>query len=135
MISKFGLGVGIKSMHFWIPFQTYESEVLVGWRGEDGTFYLLIYFLGPHPRYMEVPRLGVESELWLLAYTAGTQSTIIVKRECRFHPSHICSLNHSSRQCWILNPLSDARDRTHNFTVTSWICFCGATMGTLGPYF
>ena len=26
-------------------------------------FYLFIYFLGPHPRHMEVPRLGVESQL------------------------------------------------------------------------
>ena len=26
-------------------------------------FYLFIIFLGPHPRHMEVPRLGVKSEL------------------------------------------------------------------------
>uniref|UniRef100_A0A8D0RRC0 Glycerophosphodiester phosphodiesterase domain containing 1 n=1 Tax=Sus scrofa TaxID=9823 RepID=A0A8D0RRC0_PIG len=30
---------------------------------------------------------------------------------------HVCSLHHSSRQCWILNPLSEARDRTCNFMV------------------
>ena len=37
-------------------------------------FYLLIYlgFLGPHPRHMEVPRLGVESELQLPASTTAT---------------------------------------------------------------
>ena len=28
-------------------------------------------FLGPHPQHMEVPRLGVKSELQLLAYTAA----------------------------------------------------------------
>ena len=35
-------------------------------------FYLFVVFLGPHPRYMEVPRLGVESELQLPAYTTAT---------------------------------------------------------------
>ena len=35
--------------------------------------YLFIYcFLGPHPQHMEVPRLGVESELQLLAYTTAS---------------------------------------------------------------
>ena len=35
--------------------------------------YLFVFlpFLGPVPRHMEVPRLGVESELQLLAYTTG----------------------------------------------------------------
>ena len=29
-------------------------------------------FLGPHLQHMEIPRLGVESELWLLAVTPAT---------------------------------------------------------------
>ena len=30
----------------------------------DEVFFLCLFaFLGPHPRHMEVPRLGVESEL------------------------------------------------------------------------
>ena len=33
--------------------------------------YLLFGFSGPHPRHMEVPRLGVESELQPLAYTTA----------------------------------------------------------------
>ena len=28
-------------------------------------------------------------------------------------PSHICDLCHSVRQCWILNPQSEAKDTTH----------------------
>ena len=32
---------------------------------------LFACFLGPHPRHMDVPRLGVESELQLLAYTTA----------------------------------------------------------------
>jgi len=30
------------------------------------------HFLGPHPQHMEVPRLGVESELQLTAYATAT---------------------------------------------------------------
>ena len=30
---------------------------------------LFIYFLGPHPPHMEVPRLGVESKLQLPAHS------------------------------------------------------------------
>ena len=34
-------------------------------------FFLLFFFLGPHLQHREVPRLGVESELQLLAYTTA----------------------------------------------------------------
>ena len=41
---------------------------------------------------------------------------------CLHHShSNVCDLHHSSIQCWILNPLSKARDRTCNLTVPSWI--------------
>ena len=39
-------------------------------------------FLGPHPRHMEVPRLGVQSELQLMAYATATATP---------DPSHICT--------------------------------------------
>ena len=41
--------------------------------------------------------------------------------------SCVFNLHHSSRQRWILNPLSEARDGTRNLMVMS---FCFATMGT-----
>ena len=43
-------------------------------------------------------------------------------------PSHICNLHHSSWQRQILNPLSEAWDRTRNL-VPSRICFRCATTG------
>ena len=52
---------------------------------------------------MEIPRLVVESELQLLAYATATAAQ---------DPRPVCDLHHSSR--WILNPLSRARDQTHN---------------------
>ena len=70
---------------------------------------------------MEVPRLGVEFKLQLLVYTTATETP---------DPSCICNLHHSSRQRWILNPLSEARDRTRNLMVPSRICFRCATMET-----
>ena len=63
-------------------------------------YFLLFAFLGPYLQHMEVPRLGVESQL---AYNPATAMG---------EPSHICDLHHSWQQCWILNPLSEARDRT-----------------------
>ena len=79
--------------------------------------YICIYtlsfvFLGTHPRHMEIPKLGVESELQLPAFATATATP---------DPSHICNLHRSSWQCWILNPLSEARDQTPNLMVPSWI--------------
>ena len=71
---------------------------------------------------MEVPRPGVKLELQLLAYTRATATG---------DPSHVCDLHYSSRQHWILNPLSKARNRTLILMDTSQICFHGATTGTL----
>ena len=54
-------------------------------------------------------------------------------RSCGFRPmpepSHVCNLHHSSLLHQILNPLSKARDRTHNLMVPSRIRFYCATMG------
>ena len=55
-------------------------------------------FLGLHPWLMEVPSLGVESELQLPAYATATET------ETR-DPSHVCNLHYSSRQYWIHYPL------------------------------
>ena len=71
------------------------------------------FFLGPHMQHMDVPRLGVEPELQLLAYTTATATR---------DPNHVCDLHHSSWQCWILNPLNEARDRTHILMYTSLVC-------------
>ena len=42
-------------------------------------------------------------------------------------------LYHSSQQCPIHNPLSEARNQTRNLMVTSWIRFCCTKMGTPLP--
>ena len=62
---------------------------------------LSFIFLGPHLWHIEVPRLGVQLELQLLAYATATATP---------DPSRVCDLHHSSWQCWILNPVSKARD-------------------------
>ena len=59
-------------------------------------------FLGLHPQHMEVPRLGVESELQLLAYTTAMAT---------WDPSRVCNPHHSSQWCQIPNLLSEARDQ------------------------
>ena len=57
---------------------------------------------------MEVPGLGVESEVQLLAYATATPDL-----------SYIFDPYHSLRQCQNLNSLSQARDWTHNLMDTS----------------
>ena len=64
-------------------------------------FLFVCLFLGPHLQHLEVPRLGVERELYLSAYTTATAMSDL---------SHVCSLHHSSWQQQILNSLSEARD-------------------------
>ena len=44
--------------------------------------------------------------------------------------SLICDLHHSSRQRWILNPLSEPRDQTQNLMFPSRIHFRCTTIGT-----
>ena len=70
---------------------------------------------------MEVPRLGVESELQLPAYT-----TAIATQD----PSHLCDLHHSSQQRRILNPLSKTRDWTCILMDTSQVHYRWATTET-----
>ena len=83
--------------------------------------FFSFFFLGLHLHHMEVPRLGVESELQLAAYTTATATLGL---------SHICNLHQSPWQCQILNPLSDIRDRTHVLMDASQICFRWAMTGT-----
>ena len=64
---------------------------------------------------MEVSKLGSESELKLQGYTTAP---------AMLDPSHICNLHYSPQQPWILNPLSEARDRTHVLVDTSRIHYC-----------
>ena len=80
----------------------------------ENRFYLFFCFLGSHLQHMEVPRLGVESELQLLVYSTATVMP---------DPRQVCDLHHSSQQHWILNPLNETRDRAHILMDTSWIHF------------
>ena len=61
---------------------------------------------------MEVPRLGLKSELQLLAYTTATATPDL---------SRVCELHHSSQQGQILNLLSGARDQTYVFMDTGGV--------------
>ena len=67
-------------------------------------------FLGLHLQHIEIPRLGVESELQLPASTTAVAIP---------DPSQIFDLHSSLLQCGILNPLSEARDQTHILMDTS----------------
>ena len=64
-------------------------------------FSFFFDFLGSYLWHMEVPRLGVQPELQLPACATATAMKDL---------SCVFELHQSSQQCWILNPLSEARD-------------------------
>ena len=74
-------------------------------------FFFFFCLFRAVPSAYAFPRLGVESELQLLAYTTATAT---------WDPNTICDLHHSSQQLWILNLLSEARDQTLILTDPSW---------------
>ena len=76
---------------------------------QSGLHFFFFFFLEPHLQHMEVPRLGVKSELQVLAYATATAV---------LDPSRICNLCCSLQQCRILNPLIKARDQTCILTDT-----------------
>ena len=65
-------------------------------------FFGLLVFLGLHLRHVQVPRLGVELELQLLAYATATATWDL---------HGVCDLHHSSWQGRIFNPPREARDQ------------------------
>ena len=69
---------------------------------------------------MEVPRLRAELELQLLAYTTAT-GTGTGTATATQGPSRVCDPHHSSWQCQILDPLSEARDQTCVLMDASWV--------------
>ena len=80
-----------------LPVSKINAQELNGWV----IWQLLFCFLGPHPKHMEVPRLGVQSELQLPATPQPQQCS---------DPSRVCDLHYSSGQRRVLNPPSEARD-------------------------
>ena len=73
--------------------------------------FVCLFFVFCHFRAM-LEAYGSSQELLLLAYARATATPDL---------SRICDLHHSSRQCQILNPLSEARDQTRNLMIPSWI--------------
>ena len=63
---------------------------------------------------MEFSRLGVRSELQLPAYSTAT---------AMWDLSLVWDPHHSSWQCRILNPLSEARDQTPVLMHTIGVCY------------
>ena len=78
-------------------------------------FFFFLTLKGLYLQHIEVPRLRVELEPQLPAFTTATATQ---------DPSCVCDLHYSSQQGRILNPLSEARDRTCVLVDASQIRFC-----------
>ena len=75
---------------------------------------------------MEGTRVGIQQERQLPAYTTAT---VMPDLSC------ICTLHHSMWQCWILNPLSKARDWTCILRDTGQVHHHWVTMRTPKQYY
>ena len=80
------------------------------------SFFFFAFYL----QYMDVPRLEIELELQLPAYTTAMATQDL---------SQIFDLPRSSRQCWLLNPLSRVRYQTRILMNTNQIHYHWATTG------
>ena len=84
---------------------------------------LLFFFFRAALQHMEVPRLGIESKLWPPVYATATATAT-------WDPSPACDLHHSSWQCQILHPLSEAGDQSHILMDARRVRYRCATIGT-----
>ena len=83
-------------------------------------FFFLIFRVAP-------TAYGASHARGRIGAAAGVYTTATATRD----PSRICHLHHSSRKRRIPDPLGQARDRTRNLMVPSWIRFHWATVRTL----
>ena len=58
------------------------------------SFLFFFFFLGLHLWHIEIPMVGIESELQLPAYTTATAMP---------DPSQIFNLHHSFQQYWLIH--------------------------------
>ena len=96
-----------------LPKSRASAQLLYKYRLHGTTFVLFSFsfslslpffvFSGLHLQHMEVPRLRVESELQLPAYTTATATPDL---------SPVCNLHHSSQQAW---------DQTCILVDTCWV--------------
>ena len=85
-------------------------------------FFFLLFLKTAHVAYgSSQARDQIKSELQQSAYATARATQ---------DPSCVCDLCHSSGQCQIADPLSEARDQTWIYMDTSWVHYHWATMGT-----
>ena len=81
--------------------QQWQCQVLTCWATRE--LWIIFSFFRSAPVACGCSRLGVDSELQLVAYTTDTAMPDL---------SHVLDLHLSSWQYWILNPLNETRDPT-----------------------
>ena len=82
------------------PIVLFLQSLRNSWTKCFSLFFQEVFFWGEAPNlwHMEFPRLGVQSELQLPDCPTATATP---------DPSRVCDLQHSTRQHWILKPLTE----------------------------
>ena len=96
--------------------QTYQIRIPGGSTKRSAGFcfvlFLFFVFLGLHPWHMEVPSLGVKSELQLPAYATATATP---------DPSCVCDSHHSSQHQGIFNTQRPGIKPTSSWTLVGFV--------------
>ena len=98
---------------------SWGARAYISFEAEFLLFFLFLLFRAAPTVYGDSQARGQ------IGATAASLPTATATQD----PSHIYDLHHNSWQCQVLNPLSEARDRTHNLMVPSQIHFRCTMMG------
>ena len=85
----------------WLGYFPIQQKLKVYCKSTILFFFFCLF--RAHPRHMKLPKLGVKSDLQVLAYATAVAMPDLT---C------LCDLHHSSWHRCMLNPLSKARDLT-----------------------
>ena len=88
------------------------------WKRELNFIIIIFYFFRALP-----------CGIWKFPGKGSNQLQLPATATATPDPSHFCKLHHSSLQCRILDPLSEARDQTHIFRDASQVRSHCATTG------
>ena len=85
-------------------------------------YYQVVFgFQGRLKKKKTLQTVGTRTSLYLFIWKFPGQLLAYGTAIATQDSSYVCHLDYSSRQCWILNPLSEAQDRAHFLIDPSWV--------------
>ena len=115
-----------RSLTYWVrpgiePTSSQRQQLVLNLRSHNRNsdhydFFWFIWYLdkaSTNRNYAKILPVASPGKLYSPDYARAT---------ALLDPTRVFDLHHTSWQCWILNPLSEARDQTHILMMLSWVC-------------